>query len=270
MPAQDTRMSWLTRFIFGFVAFNALIGAVVLILLPTQTDTLFFWTIKPPINAALFGALYLGGAVTVAWVTYHGVWEQTRFLIPILVAAGFFITLTTLLHLDRFVPGLKLGYWLVIYVGAPLLALGLYVYYERRGANWTVTEPILPTVHNLAIVTGAIVLVLGTILLIWPDVALDAWPWTVSPLMIRIFASWFNAFGVGLLWFAVDRDWGRLRLISYLMIAAAALDLLMIFIHRDDWKPVGLNVGIYCFHLILFGLVGAVMLWLQRRAKLAG
>jgi hypothetical protein len=46
-------------------------------------------------------------------------------LIPILVAAGVLIALTTFLHLDRFTPGLKLWYWLVIYIGAPLLA-GLF------------------------------------------------------------------------------------------------------------------------------------------------
>jgi hypothetical protein len=267
MQEQDTRMSWFSRFIFGFVALNALIGAASLIIFPTQTNALFFWEIRPPINAGLFGALYLGGAVTVAWVTYRGSWEQARFLIPILVAAGFFISLTTLLHIERFTPGIKLVYWLIIYIGAPLLALGLYIYYERRGANWAVSEPILPLVRDTAIVTGIIVLALGTILMIWPDVALEFWPWNVSPLMIRIFAAWFNAFGIGLLWFYFDRDWGRLHLIPYLMIAAAGLDLVMIFVHRDDWRPVGISIWVYCFHLVAFGLVGLLIWWWQRRAS---
>jgi len=33
--------------------------------------------------------------------------------------------------------------------------------------------------------------------------------------MIRIFASWFSAFGVGLLWFLKERDWGRLQNIAF-------------------------------------------------------
>ena len=116
-------------------------------------------------------------------------------------------------------------------------------------------------------VTGGVVFLFGMTLLIWPQLVLDYWPWNASPLMIRIFASWFNAFGVGLLWFYFDRDWTRLRLISYLMMAAAALDLLMIFVHRADWNTSGLNLWVYCFHLVAFGAVGFAMQWLQRRAK---
>jgi hypothetical protein len=269
MPSTGTRITLFARIILWFVAVNALVGAFSLILFPSQTDTLFFWEIKPPINAALFGALYLGGAVTVGWVSYRGIWEQARFLVPILVTAGIFISLTTLLHLDRFTAGIKLAYWLLIYVGAPLLAVFIYGYQERRGANWTIQEPVTHTTRQLALITGAVVLLLGMVLLIWPHLVLDYWPWKISPLMIRIFASWFNAFGVGLLWFLFERDWTRLRLISYLMMAAAGLDLTMIFLHHADWNSTGLNVWIYCFHLTAFGLVGFVMQWLQRKARVA-
>jgi hypothetical protein len=50
------------------------------------------------------------------------------------------------------------------------------------------------------------------------------------------------------------------------MIAAAVLDLLMDFIHREDLTSVGLSLWLYCFHLALFGLVGLLMYWLQRKA----
>ncbi|HEX2618822.1 MAG TPA: hypothetical protein VHL11_01710, partial [Phototrophicaceae bacterium] len=276
MPTQtnsDTPLSRFARVILWFVAVNALIGAGSLLLFPSQTDTLFFWEIKPPINAALFGALYLGGAFTVGYVTYRGFWEQTRFLVPILVTAGFFISLTTLMHLDRFTPGIRLIYWLIIYIGAPLLALLIYVHQERvggvalqRGANWMIQEPVIPAVRRIAMITGVVVLLLGTFLLISPTSVLDLWPWQVSPLMIRIFASWFNAFGVGLLWFYIDRDWQRVRLIAYLMMTAAVLDLAMAFLYRADWASNGLSVLIFCLHLVAFGLAGLAMVWLQRRA----
>jgi hypothetical protein len=269
MTSQNTPLALFAKVILWFVAVNALVGAGSLIIFPTQTDSLFFWEIRPPINAALFGALYLGGAATVAYVSYRGIWEYARFLVPILVTAGFFISLTTLMHVDRFAPGFKLVYWLVIYVGAPLLALFIYLYQERRGGNWSIEEPVLPATRRIAIITGAVVLVFGMVLLIWPNLVLDYWPWNVSPLMIRIFAAWFNAFGVGLLWFYVDRDWLRLRLIAYLMMTAAALDLIMIFLHRADWKSANLNVWVYCFHLLAFGAVGALMLWLQRKPRVA-
>jgi hypothetical protein len=83
METTDRPMSTLMKVVFWFVAANALVGACSLIFFPADTARLFFWEIKPPINAALFGALYLGGAAVVALVTYRARWEQARFLIPI-------------------------------------------------------------------------------------------------------------------------------------------------------------------------------------------
>jgi hypothetical protein len=266
MEVTDRPMSPLMKVVFWFVAANALAGAFLLILFPGDTARLFFWEIKPPINAALFGALYLGGAAVVALVTYGGRWEPSRFLIPVLVSAGALISVTTLLHLDRFSPGLRLGYWLVIYVGAPLLALLFYIQYERSGANWTVTRSVTPATRTLAITIGSVLVLLGILVLIWPEPVVAQWPWPITPLMVRIFASWFSAFGVGLLWFWVERDWERLRNVANLMIAAAGLDLLMVFVHRQDLTSVGLTLWLYCFHLALFGLVGLLMHWLQRKA----
>jgi hypothetical protein len=175
-------------------------------------------------------------------------------------------SLTTLLHLDRFSPGLRLGYWLVIYVGAPLLALLFYIQHERSGANWTVARPVTPATRILTVTMGAVLVLLGIVVLIWPGPVVAQWPWPITPLMVRVFASWFSAFGVGLLWFWVEHDWQRLRNVANLMIAAAGLDLLMVFVHRQDLTSVGLSLWLYCFHLALFGLVGLLMYWLQRKA----
>jgi hypothetical protein len=87
----------------------------------------------------------------------------------------------------------------------------------------------------------------------------------MTPLMLRIFAAWFGAFGAGLLWFLVEREWSRLRLVANLMIASAGLDLLMIFIHRADLTSRGFDLWLYCLHLALLGGVGLLMHALQRR-----
>jgi hypothetical protein len=150
----DRPLSSLMKVAFWFVAANALAGAGSLIFFPTDTARLFFWEIKPSINAALFGALYLGGAVVVALVTYRGRWEPARFLVPILVSAGALISVTTVLHLDLFTPDPRLSYWLVIYVGAPLLALLFYVGHERQEADWAVYWPVTPATRTIAIAAG--------------------------------------------------------------------------------------------------------------------
>ncbi len=263
----NTRLSTLSRIVFGLVALNALLGALSLIFFPTETETLFFWTINPPLNAALFGALYLGGALVVGWITYRGQWEAARFLIPVLVAAGIFISITTLIHLNSFTSGIKLIYWLVIYIGAPVIAIVFYFQHERPRANWDVVEPVLPITRTIAISLGAILVVMGIGIIISPDFVVSQWPWSTSPLMVRIFSAWFSAFGVGLLWFYYERDWRRLHFIATLMIAAAVLDLSMVFIHRGDLHPIGLNFWVYCAHLVIVGMVGLLMHGLQRRAR---
>lgn len=256
----------LSKIGFWFVALNALAGAGSLLLFPTRTDTLFFWEIRPPLNAALFGALYLGGAIIVGWVTYQGRWEPARFLVPILVSAGALIAITTLLHLDRFAPGVRLAYWLVVYIGAPLLAVLFYVQHERRGANWTVIEPVAPATRTTAIGVGGLLVVAGVAILIWPAAVVARWPWPISPLMLRIFASWFSAFGVGMLCFIVERDWRRLHLIPTMLTAAAVFDLVMLFVHRGDLVATDWRLWAYCAHLLLLGGVGQLMHGLQRAA----
>lgn len=266
---QNTPLSLWARLIYLFVAVNALAGAVILMFFPKQTGAFFFWPVSPAINAGLFGALYLGGAAVVFWAAARNLWEPSRFLVPILVTAGAGISAVTLLHIDSFSGGARLAYWLVVYVGAPLLALLVYAHQERQDANWNVKAPVRPLTRRIATVTGAVVIVAGLFLGVWPETAIPYWPWQTSPLMVRIFAAWFVAFGAGLLWFNVERDWRRLVQIPNLMIAASTLDLLMIFVYREQLTRVDIALWLYCAHLVLFGIAALAMHVVQYRAALA-
>lgn len=256
--SHNTPLHGWARFILLFVALNAFAGAAILLLLPGQTDRWFFWPITPPINAALFGALYLGGAVAVSVAVWHNQWESARYLIPILVTAGGLISLVTLLHLNQFAADFRLVYWLLIYIGAPLLAMLIYAAQELGSTNWKVTVPVRPFTHKVAIFTGSLVLLLGLALIVWPETAVAYWPWPTSALMVRIFAAWFGAFGGGLLWFQIERDWRRLHFIPTLMIAAAGLDLLVLFFYRHA-VTYGPALWLYCGHLVLFALIGGLL-----------
>jgi hypothetical protein len=216
----------------------------------------------------LFGALYFGGAVVVGWIALKGYWEPGRFLIPVLVSAGIFITLTTFWHRDRFGSPIKLAYWLLIYIGAPILALLVYFICERNGANWSVAEPVNIITRLVAILLGGVLLLLGIFLIVFPGLVVPDWPWPTPALRVRIFASWFSACGVGRLWFIFDRDLRRLHLMATLMIASSVLDLAMIGVHRAGLTTTGLSLWVYCFHLIRFGAVGVSMHGVQLAARL--
>jgi hypothetical protein len=85
--------------------------------------------------------------------------------------------------------------------------------------------------------------------------------------MLRIFAAWFCAFGVGLLWFRIERDWLRLTPLVNLMIASSGLDLLILALHAGQLRTAGPPLWLYCAHLVALGAVGACMHWLQRPAR---
>ena len=131
-------------------------------------------------------------------------------------------------------------------------------------------RPITPATRSVAIAVGAALVLLGVLVLVRPTPAVAQWPWPITPLMVRIFASWFAAFGMGLLWFLFERDWDRVRHVADLMMAAAGLDLMMVFVHRQDLTTAGPSLWLYCLHLALFGLIGLLMHWLQRMAARPG
>jgi hypothetical protein len=258
-----------TRFVFWFVGLNALLGAAALLFFPRNTDSLFFWTITPPINAALFGALYLAGGITVIACARRGDWGTARVLIPILVSAGLLISAVTLLHLDRFATGLRLGYWRGVYLGAPLLALLVYWLQERRAAPRTAATPLMPATRRLAAMIGVALLGLGGLLLARPEPIAAAWPWPITILMVRIFAAWFSAFGIGLLWFLIEPDWERLVLLPNMLIATAGLDLVVILLYRNQIRADGLQFRLYIAHLLGLILVGAALHLVQQHKQAA-
>lgn len=262
-PSPARTMTTLTLLVFWFVGLNALAGAASLLLFAQHTNSLFFWPITPPLNAALFGALYLSGGAAVCWLAWRGRWEPARVLIPVLVSAGLLISGVTLAHLERFSPGVRLAYWLGVYAGAPLLALLVYALQERRGARWAVVTPLVPATRRLAAASGALLLGAGALIMVWPAPFVASWPWPVTPLMLRIFAAWFGAFGVGLLWFLVDNDWERLALLPRLLIGAAGLDLAVLVVHRGDLTTTGPRLWLYVAHLLALAGLGCLMYALQ-------
>ena len=127
-------MSLAMRLILAFVAANALAAAASLVLFPAGTDAGFFWEFAPPIEAAMFGALYLAAGLLVARAAFVGLWEPARYLLPMVTVFTGMVLLTTYLHLGRFDDGPKLLYWLAVYDVALVAGAAFYHRHERGGA----------------------------------------------------------------------------------------------------------------------------------------
>jgi hypothetical protein len=173
--------------------------------------------------------------------------------------------LSTLLHLDSFDPGGELAYWLLVYIVAPLAGIVFYVQHERGGASWRVVgQPVAPATRAVAVAAGAGAALFTLLAYVFPGAVAERWPWTISPLMVRVFVSWVSAIAVGLLWFAVEPDWSRLWPVAALLVGSAALMLLMLVVHREDLTPGSAAGWVFGAGLAGMALLGSFLFWRQR------
>jgi hypothetical protein len=268
MLSGETQLSKLMKFVFWFVVLNSTGGALSLILFPTQTERYFFWNITPPINAMLVGTMYLVAGIAVAYAALRGTWESARFIAAMGFSLSIVLLLATLLHIDRFVPGFKLTYWLFVYFIFPVLVALMYWRYESRGTNWQVLrQAVQPMTRLAALTVGTGMLIFAVVGFLFPTLIVQIWPWTVSPLMVRVFLSWLTALSVSNLWFWPEKEWTRVQPVAYMLIATPVVIALMMLINRSDLSGRPISVWGFLAALLAIGMTGVYMLWQQRRAS---
>lgn len=254
-------MSLPMRLVLAFVAANAFAGAASLMLFPAATDAGFFWALTPPISAGMFGALYLAAGGLVAWAALKGVWETARYLALMIVVFSAMMLAATLLHLHRFDPGVRLLYWLAVYVAALLAGGVFYLQHERGGAIWAVRgQRTPPAVRLVARFVGLFAGVFAVVGFALPGFVMSLWPWTLTPLTTQAFLAWVGAFAAGLLWVSYDPDRDRTRPVGVMLVVTAALLAVMLMLHRGDLAPGPLGVGLFALGLLGMGLLGGFML----------
>lgn len=268
MKPGDRPMSLLMKLIFLFVVANAYAGAISLIFFSADTESLFFWKISPPINAVMFGTLYLIAGSVVLLAVIRGRWEPARYLVPMVLPFSLLLLLATLLHQDKFTAGFKLYYWLVVYIVAPAATLFFFWQYERFRTSWpAVREPLRPLTRWLAVGLGGLLALYVLTSFIAPDLVVNFWPWPLTPLLARAFAAWLAALGGGLLWFGREGDWKRLQPVAYLMAIIPVATLAVLAIDRDQLKPVDINLYLFVAALLGLGLCGVLIAVVQSRTK---
>jgi hypothetical protein len=266
MQTGEKQLSSTLKLLLWFVVLNTVAGALILILFPTQTERLFFWSITPPINARLMGVLYLVGGAAVTYAALRGSWEALRVVAVMAFAISALFVIVTLVHRDRFVPGVKLYYWLSVYSIVPILMALLFRRYEGSGADWQATQNEIKSVTRLvALLTGLGILFVAIVGLLFPNLLITVWPWQVAPLMLRVLMSWLFALGLASLWIWLEKEWTRVQVVAYALIATPIVVAVTMSLHGGDLSDNPLILGIFGLLFILLGLIGAFMIWQQRR-----
>jgi hypothetical protein len=258
-----TPIRWPVRAWLVAEIFFGLTGASAVLLAPAEAATNFAWPIRPPVAAAIIGACYGSVALMLLSALFAKWWEQVRLVV---IAAALLTTLmlvATLLHWDRFSVGtVPFALWLISYVVPPPTLIALYVWQQRNIQPSTEAQTMVPWFRRLASVNGASLVLIWAVLFLFPSLLGPHGPWSMSDLVVRVYAGWFIGYGA-LLWMIGRRaTWAEARLPTLWVIALPLLFVVQLsrFTEQVEWSN-----GWLLLILTDLTVLAIVAAWLWRR-----
>jgi hypothetical protein len=247
-----------TRVLAAIIVPVLVAAFILLYLFSNDTGRLFAWPIKPPMSAMMLGATYLGGAYFFTRVVFTKRWHTVQLgFIPVTTFAAI-MGIATLLHWDKFTHGLfAFQLWALLYFGLPFVIPVVWYLNQRvnKGTHLP-AESRFPRGLRIAIgVLGAILAISSAILLLFPQVMIPVWPWTITPLTARALAAMFALPGLVGLGVAIDGRWSSASIIFQAQALAILLFLLAILINRAE-----IHWGVWSAWTFLTGLLLVMIL----------
>ena len=268
MQISDVKMvsSGLRRVMVLISLLEVIVGPL-LYLFPSHTDTLFAWTILPPLTAMFLGGTYLTALVIVQLSVREKVWANERAIYPGLLLFTILTLLATLLHLDRFhfqspdlIARLTAWAWLIVYIIVPILMVVFMVIQGRLRGTDPQRRTTLPPGYRLVLFfQSAVMVVLGIALVLIPQLARSLWPWQLTALTSAAIAAWLIGLGVALAQSALENAWERIRMAVYGPAVMGALQLVAAvrFAPVMNWGGAAAWLyAFFCLSLLLAGLYG--------------
>lgn len=206
---SGTSTDVITRVVAGFLVLILIDAAQLLAFYPDRTETLWAWTIAPPLTSMLLGSVYVAGAYFFARVLFGAPWERVAAGFPPIIAFVWMAAIATALHLDRFhEDSLPFAAWATLYVITPI---GVPLLYLRNRRPLT-GPPIARDVRIALGVAGTAIVSGSLVLFLVPEVAIDGWSYALTPLTTRITAAVFALYGAVWLSVALHRTSAAARI----------------------------------------------------------
>jgi hypothetical protein len=252
------------RVFFGVIAAAALFVAYLGLFFPGRLDRSFTWAILPPLHARFVAVLYLFGGVYMIGCLLARRWSQVS---PALAAIGLFtslLLLVTLLNLEAFDFDLgPVWVWTVSYIVYPAIAFAL-AWALRRRAGAVPRGPALPRwATAFLMVQAAAFAVLGVLLLVARDLAVDVWPWTISPGLAQFYGGPFLAYAFCSWRYGTRRQWAELGAIAPAMLVFTAGTVIVSLAHRDLFSASDVTAWVW---FGAFGAAAAILLVMTARS----
>lgn len=244
---------WVARVIIPFLA----AAFLVLYGLPDQTTEFFAWTIEPEMTPIIMGAGYGAGVYFFYRVSTVDEWHTVA---PVFLGIATFtwsMAVATVLHWENFNHSHHTFFlWVFLYALTPVLVPTVWALNRRTGSGEVATDEVrLPqAVRLLGGGLGLLVTVSAVTLFVVPEILIDGWPWTVSPLTARILAGWFVLFGVVNGVVVLDPRWSAARILVQSQILGFALVLVGVARFWNNFDS---------SNILTWGVVGGMALYLM-------
>ena len=258
----------LTRIVALALVPFLVIGSTLLYVWPGETERLFAWTIKPELTPLLMGAGYASGVVFFLFVARSKRWLEVSFGFVGVTVFATLMGIATILHWEKFNHDhITFFGWTALYAITPFLVPALW--FSNGGWRPGPVEPPdveLPFPGRVALgVIGSAFFVVGLVIFVKPSLAVEHWPWDVTPLTARVVAS-FTALNVGWAAAALDKRWCALRIPCISQLTGVTLLLLGIVRAWDDVHTDRTSTWIYLgAQLALFTLLASLIVTMSRR-----
>lgn len=228
------------KFVFLVLLANAVPAILILMSLPTMTEMLFVWTIKPVINARLVGVMYANALILIAIGVFQPNWPRVRVIMVVITLFSIFATVLTFFYLKPFLahPWFHLTYWLSMYLVLFFAAPYVFIIQEKKnGGKLPVEIPMNGAAKLLAGLLLLMSLMCGFMLLFQIETVNHMLPWTLPPLVGGLIGVLFITHTAAYAWALWDGDWIRVRPMYWQAPITALLFMLLPLLHSGDLRP---------------------------------
>jgi peptidoglycan/LPS O-acetylase OafA/YrhL len=260
VPVQDDRILLQTRLVLIVVVPVLILAFLILYVFPDQYGDRFAWKIQPHMTSVLIGSGYLGGAYMFVFATFGRKWHRVTAAFPPVTSFTIAMLLATFLHWDKFdINHFAFQLWLILYVITPILIP--YLWIKNRVTDPGTPEPNDKEVPHFAKwafqVFGIVAVIWAVIMFVFPQFAIDIWPWKLSPLTARVLGGWFSLLGIGGLSTGHDSRWSAWRIPLQSITLWATLVMIGAFMNPSDfasgvWNSFTIGTLLSILMLVIF------------------
>ena len=253
---RDDHVLRTTQVVSAVIIPFLVLAFVVLYGWPGDTARLFAWPIKPPLTALLLGSVYLGGAYFFARAFRATSWHTIKAGFPPVATFATLMGIATILHWPKFTHShVAFWLWVGLYFTTPFLIAGVWLA-NRRFEDRTIDDDVLVPASMARVIgaIGVLALAMSAFLFLFPQRAIDIWPWTLTPLTSRVMGAIF-ALGLAAVGAFTERRWSSYRLMIQVEMIMLGLILVGGVRAAGDWDSS--NVLTWLFAVGFVGVLAA-------------